>query len=134
MLMSAIASVAFPVFVSVTVCPVLVDPTVRLVKVRLEGESDPDAEVPVPERETDCGLPVAVSAIANEAERLPLVLGVNVTLTVQLELAASELPQLLVWAKSAESEPRIAILEIVSEALPGFESVIVWLPLVLLTA
>lgn len=50
----------------------------------------------MPVRVTDCGLPAALSEMLMEADRLPLEAGVKVTLIVQLELAASELPQLLV--------------------------------------
>ena len=41
--------------------------------------------------------------------RLPVVVGVKVTLIVQLEPAATELPQVLVWAKSPEGLMRSGV-------------------------
>ena len=80
-------------------------------------------DVPVPERLTDCGLPAALSVMATAAERLPLAAGLKVTLMVQLAPAASELPQLLDWAKSLALTPRTAMLEILKAELPELESV-----------
>ena len=54
--------------------------------------------------------------------RDPVEVGVKVTLIWQLELAATELPQLLVWLKS----PLVVILLIVSAPPPVFESVTCW--------
>ena len=51
--------------------------------------------VPVPERLTVWGLPLALSAMLSVAVRVPLAEGLKVTLRVQLALAATELPQLL---------------------------------------
>jgi len=59
-----------------------------------------------------------LSVMAREAVRLPLAEGVKVTLMVQLELAAREAPQLLVWAKSPALEPERAMLVRVKGALP----------------
>jgi hypothetical protein len=53
---------------------------------------------PVPERLTVCGLPAALSEMLTVAARVPAAVGVNVTLIVQLPLAATELPQVLVSA------------------------------------
>ena len=53
-----------------------------------------------------------------EAVRLPLAAGVKVTLIVQLALAATELPQVLVWAKSLALAPVSARLEMLKAALP----------------
>jgi hypothetical protein len=74
--------------------------------------------VPVPVKVTDCGLPVALSAILIEAERLPLADGVNVTLIVQLPFAATELPQVLVCAKSPALVPVIAMPVMARLAFP----------------
>ena len=60
------------------------------------GERLATAAVPVPERLTVCGLPLALSVMLTEAVRLPLAEGVNVTRIVQLALAATELPHVLV--------------------------------------
>jgi hypothetical protein len=57
--------------------------------------------VPVPVKLTLCVLPVTLlllSVMVKEAVRVPGAAGVKVTLTVQLLLAATELPQVLVWA------------------------------------
>ena len=87
---------------------------------RLTTEADP-----VPARVTDCGLPLALSATVTVAERLPTAVGVKVTLMVQLPLAATELPQVLVWAKSPVLVPPIARLVMVSAAVPVLLRVIV---------
>jgi hypothetical protein len=44
----------------------------------------------------DCGLPTALSTMLTAAVREPVPAGSNFTLIVQLEAAASELPQVLV--------------------------------------
>ena len=87
-------------------------------KARLVGETLAIMDVPVPERLTDWGLPVALSAMARAAARLPAAEGVKVTLMVQLAPAASELPQLLVWAKSLALVPKTAMLVMLKAELP----------------
>src|SRR5258708_19868731 len=74
---------------------------------------------PVPVRLTDCGLPEALSVMLRVPVRLPDAVGVNVTLMVQFAPAATELPQVLVWAKSPLAETPVRF----SEALPVLESV-----------
>jgi hypothetical protein len=101
-----------------------------LPKFRLEGEIETDAELPVPERLTDCGLPVALSATETNAERGPAAVGLKVTLIVQVELAASELPQLLERVKSLELVPDKEMLMILSVAFPEFVTETVWAELV----
>ena len=54
--------------------------------------------MPVPERFAIC-VP-ALSVTVSVPFRAPATVGVNVTLIVQFEFAASEVPQVLVWAKS----------------------------------
>jgi hypothetical protein len=54
-----------------------------------------------------------------EAVRLPLAVGVKVTLMVQLPPAATELPQVLVCAKSPALVPAIATLLMLKAALPA---------------
>jgi len=73
---------------------------------------------PVPTRLTVWGLPVALSVMVNEAVRVPLAVGLKVTLMAQLPLAATELPQLLVWAKSPAFVPVMAMLVRLKEAPP----------------
>ena len=74
--------------------------------------------MPVPERLTAWGLPLALSVMDSEAVRLPLAAGLNVTLTVQLALAASELPQVLVWVKSLALAPVSVMLVMLNAELP----------------
>jgi hypothetical protein len=88
--------VPLPVLLSLTVYAVLRVPTGWLPKARLVGERLTKAVVPVPKKLTVCGLPLALSVMLTEAVRLPLAEGVKVTLMVQLALAATELPQVLV--------------------------------------
>ena len=64
----------------------------------------------MPLRLAVCGLLLALSLTDSVALRLPPAVGVKVTLMVQLELAASEVPQLLVWPKSPLLAPVMAIL------------------------
>ena len=75
--------------------------------------------VPLPDKLTACGLPLAVSLMLTEAVSLPPAVGVNVTLIVQLAPAASELPQVLVWAKALALAPVIATLVMLNVALPS---------------
>ncbi len=90
-------------FESVALMAALVDPTVVLGNVNELGESptEPVLEAPVPVKLTDEVVAVEVSV----AVRVPVAVGLNVTLIVQLPPAASELPQVLVSAKSPASTP-----------------------------
>ena len=69
-------------------------------------------------------------ATVTEPDRVPTAAGVKVTLMVQLAPGARELPQVFVSAKS----PVIVIPEIVSGAFPVFESVVLWMGLVVPTS
>ena len=64
------------------------------------GDSVMTGAVPVPVSEIVCGLLEALSVMVNVPLRVPPPVGVNVTLIVQLELAATLEPQVLVCAKS----------------------------------
>jgi fumarate reductase subunit D len=59
---------------------------------------------------------LALSAIVTVPVLVPLALGLNVTLTLHEAPAATLEPQVLVWEKS----PLIAMLVMVSVALPEF--------------
>jgi len=98
--MLVIFSTPLPVFVSVTGCAALVVLVCWLVNVRLELEKlTAGAPVPVPVRVMECGDPAALSVMLTAAVRVPVAVGVNVTLIVQVPLlAATELPQVFVWA------------------------------------
>ena len=58
------------------------------------------AKTPVPFNAEVCGLFAASSTTVSVPLRAPVVVGVNVTLIVQLAPAATEVPQVLVCAKS----------------------------------
>lgn len=111
-------------------------PSVKLPKDKDEGLRLTTGPVPVPARLTDCWLPAALlllSVMVKEAVRLPVAVGVNVTLIVQLLPAVSELPQLLVCAKSPGLVPVSAMLLMVRVAFPVLLSVAVWAVLVVPT-
>lgn len=106
---------AEPVLVSVTACGALVVPTSWSPKVKAVGENVATGAgvVPVPLRLTCCGLPAALSAIEIVAVSAAAVEGVNVMLMVHCDPpAASEPPQVLVWAKSV-------LLDVMPEMLKG---------------
>jgi hypothetical protein len=102
----------------------------------IEAERLTFAPAPVPVRLTDCWLPATLlllSVMIKEAVRLPIAVGVNVTLMVQLPLAASELPHVLVCAKSPGLAPVNATLAMDRATFPVLFSVTVWAALVVLT-
>jgi len=98
--MLEILAAAVPVFDTVTGCEALLLPSTCAAKVRPLVETVMTGAVPVPVSETLCGLFEALSVMVSVPVREPLAVGVKVTLTVQLELAATLAPQLLVCAKS----------------------------------
>ena len=72
------------------------------------------AAVAVPEREMVWGLPVALSVTVTVPGWLPVAVGVKVTLMEQLAPAATDVPQVLVWAYGALATIRVML----SDALP----------------
>ena len=124
---------ALPPLVRVAVKAALVVLRDSLPKERLLGESVAATKVPAPERLSDWGLPVALSLILTEADRLPVTVGSNVTLIVQLPPAATELPQVLVSAKSPGLAPLSTMLERLKAALPPLVSVAESVALLVLT-
>jgi hypothetical protein len=89
--------------------------------------------VPVPVRVTDCWLPATLlllSVMVKEAVRLAAAEGVNVTENVQLPPAGSELPQVVVSAKSPGLAPVNAILLMDKAAFPVLFNVKAWETLV----
>ena len=92
-------------------------------KERLVGFKVAIGPIPVPARLTCCGLPPALSVMFKVAERLPLAVGVKVTVNVQLAPVATEVPQLLVCAKSPGFCPVIPTPDMDNGALPVFVSV-----------
>jgi hypothetical protein len=113
---------------------VLVVPTDWFPKQRLLGERPSTGAVPVPDRLTACGLPLAVSATLTDAVSALAREGLKVTLIVQFAPAATELPQVLVWAKSLALVPVIATLETYKVPLPLLLKVTVRAVLVVPTA
>jgi len=109
---------ALPVLLRVTVCVALLTSTGWVPKARLVGERLTTAAVPVPERLAVCGLPLALSVMLTEAVRLPVAAGVKVTVMAQLPPAATELPHVLVWAKSLALVPVNTRLVMLKAALP----------------
>lgn len=81
--------------------------------------------VPVPLRMTLCGDPAALSATDTVAEKLAAEDGVKLTDIEQDALAANELLQVLISAKSAGLDPAIEIPLMVSATVPVFFSVTV---------
>ena len=111
--------------VNVTVCGALVVDTVCGANVRLVGDSD--TAVPIPWSVTICGLLVALSVMVTVAFRVLMLVGLNVTLMAQLELAARDVPQLLVWEKSFRFVPVTAMLVNVTTTVEdGFVTVMTW--------
>ncbi len=88
---------------------------------------------PDPLRVTFCGLPIALSVIVTFADRFPAAVGVKVTPMLQLAPAATEPPQLFVWAKSPLLVPVTAILLMLSAVLPVLVRVTVCAALVVPT-
>jgi hypothetical protein len=121
-----IVSAALPVFDSVTVCALAVPPVTSFPKLIVLGESATTGTagaVPDPLSVAVCGDPVALSATETVAAKLATEPGVNVTEIVHIAPAASDSPQVFVSAKSLEFAPPIVIPEMVSAALPVFDSV-----------
>jgi hypothetical protein len=125
---------AVPVFERVTVWAGLLVPTAWLAKAgRLDGERLTTGAVPVPVRATVWVLfatPLLLSVTVRVPVRLPIADGVKVTVIVQLALAATELPQVLVSAKF----PPIPTLLTLSATVPVFDRVTVCAELVVPTA
>src|SRR5580698_7735332 len=81
----------------------------------------------------DCGLSAALSVRVSAAVLLPIVAGANVTATVQVALAASVAPQVLVSEKSVLLAPVKAMLLSVTVPEVRLVTVTDWLVLVVPT-
>ena len=122
--MLVMVSALLPLFVSVTACAALAEPTTCWLNVKLAAESVAvGASAPSPERPIDCGLPTASSVMAIVALLVPAALGVKVTVIAHCALGATDAPQVFVELKSARLVPVIAMLVIFSAAVPVFVSV-----------
>ena len=125
--MPEIDSGALPVFARVAVCEALEVPTTAE-KLRDAGVRLAMGAVgitPVPLNATCCGDPVALSVTVSTALKAAAVAGVKVTAIEQFEPAASELPQVLVWAKLEAFVPVMAMVLMLNAALPAFDKVTV---------
>jgi hypothetical protein len=109
----AIVAATLPVFFTVTVCALLVEPSAVAAKVRLAGETVSVA-APVPDKPTRCGELAALSAIESVAVRDPAAVGLKVMLMVQLAPTASEDPQVVVLVNEAAAVPVSMIPPLVS--------------------
>jgi hypothetical protein len=118
-----IESVALPLFVSVTVCGLLVVPVFCPVKVKLAKLRLAPGAPPIPVRLTDCGLLLALSEMVIEAVRVPAAVGLNTTLIAQLVPAARLAPQEFVCEKSPLFAPVTAIERFRSVDPPPFVTV-----------
>jgi hypothetical protein len=121
--------VALRVLLRMTVCEELVVEIPWEAKVSDAGEREATGATPVPDSETEGAVPVASLFSVSVPLRVPRAVGEKETLTVQLPLAASETPQLLVCAKS----PITLKLEIDNGALPVLVSVTLWAALTVFT-
>ena len=117
-----------PLFVSVTACAELLDPTFWLPKLTSVGFrlTRGAAVAPVPLSATDCGLSVALSVKVKVALRAPRAPAVKVTLIVH-ELPAANvlvpLGQVLVCAKSEAFVPLMAMLLMLKAEEPLLDKV-----------
>jgi hypothetical protein len=109
-----------PPLLSVTFWTLLVVKTTCTGKTRLDGDSAAKAFVPCPVRETICGVPGALSEMVRFVVSVPVATGAKLTLMSQLAPTANELPQLLVWVKSAAAEPLNLIEVMLRLRLPVF--------------
>jgi hypothetical protein len=99
-------------FDTVNVVAALVDPTPTLLKARVAGVIVTDG-TPVPVRLAVWIAGVALSVTVSVPVLAPVAVGVNVMVITQLPRAATEVPQVLVWAKS----PLVAMLLTASAAV-----------------
>lgn len=83
------------------------------------GDSESVTTAPVPLRVTTCALLLSAPVMLSEPWRDPVAVGVKVTWKVQLLLAATLVPQLLVCAKS----PVMAMFEMATAAALALDKV-----------
>jgi hypothetical protein len=122
-----------PVLLREKVWAVLVVPTFWVPKVSVVAVRFALGALPVPLTVTVCCVPAALlllSVIVKFAVREPEAVGENVTLMTQLAFEATELPHVLVCAKSPEFVPVNPMLLTVKAALPVLVKVTVWTLLV----
>jgi hypothetical protein len=118
-LMLVIVRLAFPVFLSVTLCALLLVPSFCAGKVKEVGERVTTGAVPVPVRLTVWAVGLALSVMVTTPVLVPAAVGLKVTLSVQLPLTATLDLHVFVWEKS----PLTVMLVMLRVALPVFLSV-----------
>jgi hypothetical protein len=120
-------SEAVPMFVTVKVIGALVLPCNWFPKEPNPGEklrAGTPGATPVPVRETSLGLDAAFVANRKAAVLAPVEVGEKTTFSVQVVDAAKLAPQVLPFVLNCpESAPMSEMLEMVSVAVPGLESV-----------
>lgn len=104
MAMLVMFSVALPLLVRLTTCAVLLMPTNWLPKSRPVPPRATTGPTPEPLSDTVCGLFAASSVTVTDPVLVPGAVGAKVTLIAHCFPAASELPQVLVSAKSPLEE------------------------------
>jgi hypothetical protein len=113
-----------PVLLRFTDCALVVVPRLVTANVKLLGDATATGTPsPVPLREAVCVVPATLpelSVTVNVAVRFPGAVGSNVMEIVQLPLAATVLPQVLVCPKSPALAPPMAMLAIVNGPVPEF--------------
>jgi hypothetical protein len=114
MAMLEIFNAASPLLVRVTVCAALVVFTTWFAKVNDAGDRFATGPMPVPLKLTPGRGPVVLLFKPKEPLPVPRAVGAKVTFTVQVAPAATDVPQLFVWAKS----PAITKVLIVRAVLP----------------
>jgi hypothetical protein len=92
-------SAPVPVFLSVMAWVAAEEPTAVLANVNVAGVrlTAGAGATPVPESAAVCGEPLALSATLTVAESAPVAAGLKVTVMLQLDPAATLVPQVLVW-------------------------------------
>ena len=115
--MLEMVSVVAPPFFKVTTCGLLVVCRTCAVNVRAMGVTV-TLEVPVPLNAAVCGLDPALSATDTVALRAPVAVGIKVTVMMQLCFGSTDVPQLLVCAKSVGFVPVMVRLVMVTVLPP----------------
>jgi hypothetical protein len=122
--MEEIVSASAPELVKVTDRAAEDEPAFVEAKARLAADRlAPGAATPAPLSATDCVALAALSAKISVAVNAPAAAGLKVTEAAQEAPAASDAPQLLVWAKDAALTPPRVMEDRFSAALPELVSV-----------
>jgi hypothetical protein len=121
-----IGSNTTPVLLILTVFAVLVALRVTLPKPSAVGETANVDLTPVPESVALLMPAPPLAVTLSVAAFAPVPVGLNVTLIAQLAPAASEVPQVFVWANWLALLPPMAIDVIGKAATPVLRRVIVW--------